>query len=100
MAQKIEIESINKALDGNPHGSSCKMITHVGGTNHCRPWRMTVEKAIEYVENGTYVFFIVKDYAKMEVVIAMDSNRNKYLKSFTDGSSPDNLLKLKECPVI
>ena len=95
MAQKIEIESINKSEGINPF----ERISHVGGTNHCRPWRMTQKKAIEYIENGTYLFFIVKEYAKMDVVIATDSDKNKYLKSFADGVTPDNLLKLKECPV-
>jgi Protein of unknown function (DUF3892) len=95
MAQKIEIESISKSEEESNTGR----ITHIGGTNHCRPWRMTQEKAIEYIENGTYLFFIVKEYAKMDVVIATDSDKNKYLKSFADGTTPDNLLKLKECPV-
>lgn len=59
---------------------------------------MTVENAISYIENGTYMFFIYKDYAKVEIVIGETNGSHKYLKSFTDGDEPLNLLKLKECP--
>jgi len=94
MSQKIEIESVTKSNSSNTY----EKITHIGGVNHCRKWRMTVEKAIEYIEDGTYIFFIYKDYAKVEVVVAETDESQKYLKTFTDNDVPLNLLKLKECP--
>jgi hypothetical protein len=94
MAQKIEIESTSKSDSKNCY----EMITHIGGVNHCRKWRMTEAKAIEYIENGTYIFFIYKDYAKLDVVIAKTAGSHKYLKTSSDGDIPQNLIKLKACP--
>jgi hypothetical protein len=94
MAQRIQIEYINKSDKLNPS----ERISHVGGTNNCRPWRMTEARAIEYIENGTYLFYIIKEYVKIDVIIAESSSHHKYLKSYSDGLSPDNMLKLKECP--
>ncbi len=94
MAQKIEIESITKS-----ESKKCyEMITHIGGVNHCRKWRMTEAKAIEYIENGTYIFFIYKDYKELAVIIGNSKGSHKYLKTLSDGDIPKNLLKLKECP--
>ena len=94
MSQKIEIESISRSDSANVY----ERITHIGGVNHCRKWKMTVEKAISYIEDGTYKFFIYKDYAKVDVLIAQTGNSSKYLKTMIDDSEPLNLLKLKECP--
>jgi hypothetical protein len=55
MAIRMRISCINKADRDNPH----KHITHIGGVGvDNKRWRITVELAIKYIENGSYSFYV------------------------------------------
>jgi hypothetical protein len=94
MTIKVEIKCINKSDRKNPY----ERITHIGGLNpDGAHWKMTETLAIEKIENGTYNFYVSQGGKTVDVIIVTRESR-KYLKTKTDGETPDNLLSLPECP--
>jgi hypothetical protein len=94
MASKVRVSCINKSNRTNPH----ERITSIGGVNpDGTNWKMAESKAIEKIEDGTYNFYVSQGGNTVDVIIATREGR-KYLKTSTDGVSPDNLLSLPECP--
>ena len=94
MTETREIRCINKSDRDNPH----ERITHVGGINRDGvSWKMTQEKAIGGIEDGTWSFFVGVGGERVWVVVATSRNGNKYLKTQNDGVQPNNLLSLSEC---
>ncbi len=55
------------------------------------------EQAIREIEQGTNTFFVSVGGRSVRVIVAVHNGR-KYLKTEADGSSPNNLLALPECP--
>lgn len=95
MTSTHQIRCINKSDRDNPW----ERITHVGGVNaDSTRWRMTQQKAISDIENGTYAFFVEVNRQRANVVVAVSQYGNKYLKTEPDGEQPNNLLSLPECP--
>jgi hypothetical protein len=98
MTAAHEITCINKADRQNPH----ERITHVGGGTGAKGtggrWKITQEKAIQGMENGTWSFYVIQNRSKVNVIIAKSRYGNKYLKTESDGEHPNNLLSLPECP--
>jgi hypothetical protein len=59
---------------------------------------MTQDKAISYIEDGTYVFYIEKTGGlQLDVIVATSAHGN-YLKTVADREQPDKLLSLPTCP--
>jgi hypothetical protein len=59
---------------------------------------MTQDKAISYIEDGTYVFYIEKTGGvRLDVIVATSAHGN-YLKTVADREQPDKLLSLPTCP--
>jgi hypothetical protein len=95
MAQRIEVQCINKSDRPNPH----ERITHIGGLNADRSrWKLAQEEAIAGIEQGKWSFFVTKAGHTVDVVVAVSRFGNKYLKTTADGEHPNNLLSLPECP--
>lgn len=95
MAKRYRISCINKADRNNPN----KHITHIGGVDaDNKRWKITEEDAIEYIEKGTYEFYVFAGGSSVNVIIARSSAGHKYLRTVADGEIPDNLLSLPECP--
>lgn len=88
MATRKQVTCINKKDRTDPH----ERITHIGSTG----WRHTSEDAIKNIENGTYEYYVSKNGHDVKVKVATRNGR-KYLKTESDGDSPDNLLSLDEC---
>ena len=88
-----EIKCINKSDRYNPH----ERITHVGGVTDGR-WRITQEDAIQLIENKTWRFYVKVIDKPVWIVVAISQYGNKYLKTEADGTQPNNLLSLPECP--
>lgn len=95
MASRHEIKCINKSDRYNPH----ERIQSIGGLNeNGTRWRLSQQAAIEGIENGEWEFFVSKDGNTAQVIVAISSHGNKYLKTVADGEQPNNLLSLPECP--
>jgi len=73
-------------------------IRQVGGGCISGPWLITIEQAIQGIEEGTWLFCVLQDERVVPVVIAMASSGEKYLKTAVDDEQPELLLTLHECP--
>ena len=94
MAIRAEIKCINKTDRYNPH----ERIKSVGGVNpDGGRWKLSQPDAVIGVDNGTYSFWTQGGGKTVDVIVAVH-NGNRYLKTKNDGSHPDNLLSLPECP--
>jgi hypothetical protein len=66
-------------------------------------WKLTQDKAISCIEDGTYVFYIERPTGhRIDVIVAViadgSKSLNKYLKTIADREQPDKLLSLPTCP--
>jgi hypothetical protein len=93
MTDTAEIKCINKSDRYNAH----ERITHVGGYGN-KQWKITQQEAIDYIEDGTWRFFVMVNGLRADVIVAVSRWGNKYIKTVSDGEQPDNLLSLPECP--
>lgn len=94
MADRFQIMCINKTNRYNPH----ERISHVGGVHGGQRWKITQEDAIQGIESGKWAFFVSAGGRTVDVVVAKSAYGHKYIKTVADGTSPDNLLSLPECP--
>jgi len=61
-------------------------------------WKLTQDKAISYIQDGTYVFYIEKPGGhRLDVIVATSAHGN-HLKTVADREQPDKLLSLPTCP--
>ena len=90
-----EIKCINKSDRSNAH----ERITHVGGHTD-KPWKITQEQAIAYIEDREWKFWVKPPGFKDAVWVVVRESRygHKYLKTEADGENENNLLSLPECP--
>ena len=93
MAERIQIQCINKSDRTNPH----ERITHVGGVRQGERWKLPEDDAVKAIESKQVEFFVSEQGFTADVVVA-ERHGKKYLKTKPDGEQPDNLLKLPECP--
>jgi hypothetical protein len=93
MATSVQIKCINKLARNDPS----ERITHVGGYED-RQWKITQQQAIDYIENGTYRFWVSADGKCVWVIVAVSRWGNKYIRTEGDGEDQNNLLSLPECP--
>ena len=61
-------------------------------------WKLTQDKAISSILDGTYVFYIEKPGGLRLDVIVATSAHGSYLKTVADREQPDKLLSLPTCP--
>ena len=93
MAQRVQIQCINKSDRQNPH----ERITHVGGIRDGVRWRLLEDEAIYAIKSEQVQFFVSQAGFTANVIVATHLGRD-YLKTEADGVTPDNLLSLPECP--
>lgn len=91
----IQIQCINKTDRTSPH----ERIHSIGGLNpDGSRWKLSEDKAIEGIKDGTWRFWTSGGGKSVWVVIAKTAQGHEYLKTEPDGVQPDNLLALPECP--
>lgn len=93
MADSFQVRCINKCDRQNHY----ERITHIGGYDNGKAWRVPEADAIAGIESGKWAFYTLVNGRRAEVIIASHLGR-KYLKTTADGDQPDNLLSLPECP--
>jgi hypothetical protein len=95
MATRHRVSCINKR--GN-HLNAHERISYIGGINDDGTrWKLSEDDAIKAIEGKKYEFYVSVNGINVNVIVATHKER-KYLKTETDGYSPDNLLSLPECP--
>jgi hypothetical protein len=99
MAQHVRIRCVVKTDQTSAH----ERIHSVGGLKpDGSHWKLTQDKAISDLEDGTSVFYIeVPAGHRIDVVVAVSAEGkalNKYLKTTADREQPDYLLSLPSCP--
>lgn len=96
MAQHLRIPCVVKTDRSSAH----ERIDSIGGA---KPdggrWELKQDKAISYIEDGTYVFYIERPGGhRVDVIVATNVCGNKYLKTAADREQPDGLLFLPTRP--
>ena len=96
MARNLHIRCVVKSDRTGAH----ERIRAIGGANaDGSPWTLTQDKAISQIEDGTSVFYIERPRdQRFDVIVAMDAQGNKYLKTVADRDQPEQLLHLPVCP--
>jgi len=94
MMSRHQVTCINKEDRYDPY----ERITHIGGINgDYSRWKLTQVDAIDSIESGKYEFYVKANGHIVDVIVAISRYGNKYLKTESDGDTPDNLLSLPEC---
>jgi Protein of unknown function (DUF3892) len=97
MAQYLRIRCVVKTDRTSAH----ERIDSVGGVKpDGTRWKLTQDKAISYIEDGTYVFYIEKPGGHRVDVIVATNAYGSYLKTVSDKEQPSKLLSLPTCPEI
>jgi glutamine cyclotransferase len=99
MAQHLRIRCVAK----NDRTSAHERIHSVGGVKpDGSHWKLTQDKAISDIEDGTSVFYMERPAGhRIDVIVAVSAegkSLNKYLKTMADGEQPEYLLSLPTCP--
>lgn len=100
MAQHLRIRCVVKT----EQTSAYERIHSVGGAKpDGSHWKLTQEKAISCIEDGTYVFYLENPLGhRIDVIVAVGveggKSVHKYLKTIADREQPDKLLSLPTCP--
>ncbi len=91
---KHQVTCVHKTDRYDPHDR----IRGIGGLNsNGTKWYASQERAITWIENGQYEFFVRVGGREVRLIVAMSRFGNKYLKTEADGEQPNNLLSLPEC---
>jgi Protein of unknown function (DUF3892) len=97
MAQYLRIRCIIKTDRTSAH----ERIHSVGGVKpDGSRWKLTQDKTISCIEDGTHVFYIESPVGhRIDVMVATSAHGN-YLKTVADRDQPDKLLSLPTRPEI
>lgn len=95
MAQYLEITCITRDDRLERHAR----ITHIGGLHaDRRRWKLAQSQAIDGIDAGTWMFYVIAGGRFVWVDVAADECGQKYLRAETDGNHPETLLSLPDCP--
>ena len=90
----VEVKCINKEDRQNPW----ERITHIWWVNNdLNKWKLTQEKAIEYIKSWKYSFYVNVWWDRVDIIVSRSRFWNEYIKTESDWDEPSNLLSLPEC---
>jgi len=98
MAQYLHVRCIAKTDRTSAH----ERIHSVSGIEpDGSRWKLSQDKAISYIQDGTYAFYTEKPGGqRLDIIVAISAGGNQYLKTVADREQPDKLLSLPICPEI
>jgi Protein of unknown function (DUF3892) len=91
---RLEVTCINRTDWHNGH----ERIKNIGGKIGPKVWKNSVEFVMDWIEDGTFAYFVNQGGHQVDIIIAMKADGHKYLKTKADGEQPNSLLSLPECP--
>lgn len=91
---RYQILCINKDDRYNPY----ERILRVGGITGGIRWTFTQTETITAIRNLIHSFYVSAGGREVEVIVAVSPYGNFYIKTEADGTEPNNLLSLPECP--
>ena len=96
MARHLHIRCVVKTDRTSAH----ERIRAIGGINpDGSRWALTQDTAILQIEDGASVFYIERPRdQRFDVIVAIDTRGNKYLRTVADRDQPEQLLQLPVCP--
>jgi hypothetical protein len=96
MAQYLHVRCVAKTDRTSAH----ERIHSVGGIKPDGSGsKLSQDKAISYIQDGTYAFYIEKPGGhRLDIIVVMSAGGNQYLKTVADREQPDKLLSLPTCP--
>ena len=95
MARYLHIRSIVKTDRTNAYERIIAICGLMPDGSH---WTLTQEQAVSQIEDGACAFYIERvGGRRSDVIVAMDLQGHKYLKTVADGQQPDQLLHLPAC---
>jgi len=75
-----------------------RRIRSFGGVNpDGARWTIGEAALIAGIEEGRWRFYVVRDGADLDLIVATSKYGNKYIKTAEDGLHPETLLALPEC---
>jgi hypothetical protein len=91
-----EVTCIRKRSDYfDPH----EIIESLGGEYLGWPWRLPDYMVIHYIKTGVENYYVQMGKKRLKIIIAVYETK-EYLKTETDGYSPDTLLALPICDLL
>jgi hypothetical protein len=94
MRRGIRVDCIERADRSSPY----HRIRSIGGLGpDGLRWRLTEEAAITAIDDERAVFYIEWPHGHRVDIVAAQGLGKRYLKSQSDGESPDQLLGLPDC---
>ena len=95
MARYLHIRSIVKTERTNAYERIIAICGLLPDGSH---WTLTQEQAVSQIEDRTCAFYIERvGGRRFDVIVAIDLQAHKYLKTVADGEQPDQLLHLPAC---
>lgn len=91
MAESWQIACINRTNSSDPF----ERIGRVGGPEG-EGWTLSVDEIVAHIRNKAAHFWVDVGGQRVDVIIVSHSGR-EYIKTRSDGDSPNNLLSLPEC---
>lgn len=91
MATRIKIRYVGRTDRPGVH----ERIEFVGGGFAGNQWRNSQQQVINWIEDGSFTYFVEEDGREIDVIVATSKSGHKYLKTANDCEHPEGLLGLQ-----